>query len=100
MVSLFAKIVLFSFWPKSLDYRPIVRRFDQILCTLITPHCKVLCYGCRYIYDDAERQWSFHERNNDNYISWDEYADTAYGMVEGDPSPPSHPHTFTTLTQS
>lgn len=36
----------------------------------------------RYIYDDAERQWSFHERNNDNYISWDEYADTAYGMIE------------------
>ena len=41
MVSLFAEIVLVSFWPKSLDYssKGVLIKF---LYALITPHWKVL----------------------------------------------------------
>ena len=41
MVSVFGEVKIFRFKPKK-DYSNLVRRFDQILLTLITPHWKEL----------------------------------------------------------
>lgn len=37
---------------------------------------------CRYIYDDVDRHWSYHDSNNDQKVSWEEYKQSSYGMVE------------------
>ena len=34
------------------------------------------------MYDDVDRHWGYHDTNSDNKISWDEYKDSAYGMIE------------------
>ena len=36
----------------------------------------------RYIYDDVDRQWPFHDKNHDGDLSWEEYEDTAFGRVD------------------
>jgi len=36
----------------------------------------------RYIYEDVDRQWSYHDKNNDKLISWQEYKDGAFGTID------------------
>ena len=40
-------------------------------------------YLCRYILDDVDRHWSYHDKDNDGFISLQEYQDTSYGVIEG-----------------
>lgn len=37
---------------------------------------------CRYIFDDVDRHWGYHDDNKDKKISWEEYKESAYGMVQ------------------
>ena len=39
--------------------------------------------GRRYVYDDVKRVWSYHDKDQDNFISWDDYRQAAYGNVDG-----------------
>ena len=36
----------------------------------------------RYIYDDVDRQWSYHDKNEDKHITWEEYKEGAFGTIE------------------
>lgn len=36
----------------------------------------------RYVYEDAERVWSYHDKNEDGSIEWEEYQHTAFGPIE------------------
>ena len=38
---------------------------------------------CRYILDDVDRHWSYHDKDKDGFISLKEYQDTSYGVIEG-----------------
>ena len=38
----------------------------------------------RYILDDVDRHWSYHDKDNDGFISLQEYKDTSYGVIEGE----------------
>jgi len=38
----------------------------------------------RYIYEDVDRQWSYHDKNNDKLISWQEYKDGAFGTIDSE----------------
>ena len=45
-----------------------------------------LCYPfclLRYIYEDADRQWGDNDRNEDGWISWEEYKNAFVGTIEG-----------------
>lgn len=34
------------------------------------------------MFDDVDRHWGYHDKNEDGKISWEEYKNTAFGMVE------------------
>ena len=55
-------------------------------------HCMIDQYTSmlytRYIFDDVDRHWGYHDTNKDNLISWEEYKESAYGMVESKCSVP------------
>ena len=34
------------------------------------------------MYDDVDRHWDYHDANGDIKITWEEYKESAYGMVE------------------
>ena len=34
------------------------------------------------MYDDVERHWDYHDADKNGKISWEEYKESAYGMVE------------------
>lgn len=36
----------------------------------------------RYVYDDVDRVWSYHDTDNDGFVNWDEYKEM-YNRVEG-----------------
>ena len=38
----------------------------------------------RYIYEDVDRQWSYHDKNNDKLINWQEYKDGAFGNIDSE----------------
>ena len=38
----------------------------------------------RYILDDVDRHWDYHDKNSDGFISLTEYQDTSYGVIEGE----------------
>ena len=38
---------------------------------------------CRYILDDVDRHWGYHDKDNDGFISLQEYQDTSYGVIKG-----------------
>ena len=40
---------------------------------------------CRYVYEDAERVWNYHDKNGDDSVEWEEYKHTAFGTIEGKP---------------
>ena len=40
----------------------------------------------RYVYDDVERTWRYHDTDNDGFINWDEYKDV-YSAVAGEGLP-------------
>jgi len=35
----------------------------------------------RHITEEVEKLWSTFDRNNDGYITWEEYKDRKYGMI-------------------
>ena len=37
----------------------------------------------RYIYDDVDRVWVYHDKDKDSFISWEDYLEASYGVVEG-----------------
>ena len=41
-------------------------------------------FACRYILDDVDRHWGYHDKNNDGFITLDEYQETSYGVIEGE----------------
>lgn len=45
--------------------------FEDLMCPL------------RYVYEDADRQWDYHDTNKDNFISWEEYKENAFGPQYG-----------------
>ena len=52
-----------------------------------------------YVYDDVDRHWGYHDSNSDNVISWEEYKNTAYGMVD-DPNEIHDHHRNLTYAQA
>lgn len=36
----------------------------------------------RYVFEDVDRHWGYHDKDNDGKISWEEYKTSAYGMVD------------------
>lgn len=42
-----------------------------------------MCFYSRYVFDDVEKHWAYHDTNKDGHISWEEYKESAYGMVDG-----------------
>ena len=43
----------------------------------------MMCYH-RYVYDDVDRHWGYHDSNNDQKITWAEYRESSYGMVDSE----------------
>ena len=38
--------------------------------------------SCRYLYEETDRHWGYHDDDNDGKIPWEEYKQSAYGMVQ------------------
>ncbi len=40
--------------------------------------------GRKFIYDDVDRVWSYHDKDRDGFISWEDFRQSSYGTVEGE----------------
>lgn len=38
----------------------------------------------RYVYDDVDTVWDYHDKNKDGFISIEEYKDVSFGVIEGE----------------
>ena len=37
----------------------------------------------RYVYDDVDNLWDYHDLNKDHFIDLDEYKNVTFGVIEG-----------------
>lgn len=42
----------------------------------------IIFFPSRYIFDDVERHWGYHDKDSDGKISWQEYRESSYGMMD------------------
>lgn len=38
----------------------------------------------RYVYDDVDNVWDYHDKNKDGFIDMEEYKDVSFGVIEGE----------------
>lgn len=38
----------------------------------------------RYVYDDVDSVWDYHDLNKDGYIDLAEYQNVSFGVIEGE----------------
>ncbi len=38
----------------------------------------------RYVYDDVDSVWDYHDLNSDGYIDLEEYKNVSFGVIEGE----------------
>jgi len=54
-----------------------------VLWGWVMSHACTCGHVYRYVYDDRDRHWDYHITDGRKYLSWDEYLEKTYGMVEG-----------------
>ena len=37
----------------------------------------------RYVYDDVDSVWDYHDLNSDGYIDLEEYKNVSFGVIDG-----------------
>ncbi len=42
----------------------------------------------RYVYDDVDNVWDYHDLNKDGYIDLAEYQNVSFGVIEGETMQP------------
>ncbi len=40
--------------------------------------------GRRFVYEDVDRVWSYHDKDGDGFISLDDYKQASYGTIDSE----------------